>query len=92
MLSLRSKWSGKVLSRNLGGFHTSTSMLEAKKLTVREAIREAIADEIVRDEKVFLMGEVCVDSVLSLTSRKSHNIKVHTKFPKVYTTSLELVV
>jgi len=38
-------------------FHASTVVLEARKLTVREAIREAIDDEIVRDPTVFLMGE-----------------------------------
>jgi len=31
--------------------------MDPRKLTVREAIREAIADEIVRDPTVFIMGE-----------------------------------
>lgn len=57
MLSLKSKFSPKLFCRTTGGFHTSNYAMEVKKLTVREAIREAIADEIVRDEKVFLMGE-----------------------------------
>lgn len=39
------------------GFRKSVFSLDVKKLTVREAIREAIAEEIVRDEKVFIMGE-----------------------------------
>jgi hypothetical protein len=67
MLSLKSKFSGK-LSYRIAGFHTSNNSFEAKKLTVREAIREAIADEIVRDEKVFLMGEVTTYLLVNLFS------------------------
>lgn len=48
----------KNLKVNKRSFYASTRLLEARKLTVREAIREAIDDEIVRDSNVFLMGEV----------------------------------
>jgi len=39
------------------GFHFSCSLMESRKVTVREAIREAISDEIIRDPNVFIMGE-----------------------------------
>lgn len=49
----------KLKINNKRSFHASTQLFASRKLTVREAIREAIDDEIVRDPNVFLMGEVC---------------------------------
>ena len=36
---------------------TSKPLYKVHKLTVREAIKSAMSDEIIRDDKVFLMGE-----------------------------------
>jgi len=47
------KSSRKILQKR--NFHSSIQ--PARKLTVREAIREAMDEEIFRDERVFLMGE-----------------------------------
>lgn len=71
--------------------------MEVKKLTVREAIREAIADEIVRDEKVFLMGEVCRHSlsivalclVVVLTARKWRSTRARTRSRRASTIDSE---
>jgi pyruvate dehydrogenase E1 component beta subunit len=48
----------KPLSKNkIRGFHATPSLNAVRKLTVRDAIREAMADELARDSRVFILGE-----------------------------------
>lgn len=53
--ALTSKHNVLVKGMRMANFHSSKPLNEV--LTVRDSIRKAMTDEMVRDENVFLMGE-----------------------------------
>ncbi|QQP37859.1 Pyruvate dehydrogenase E1 component subunit beta_ mitochondrial, partial [Caligus rogercresseyi] len=50
-----SRWIGSSISQSRG--LSSSSVLNAKALTVRDALNSALNEELERDDRVFLMGE-----------------------------------